>query len=233
MLNEELVTRLIIIENLKNQVENERSELVRKREEMMVIKKESEAENVKAKAILDECKQAVQNIDRKSLQNIKSYIKPTPLIALVISSVCLLFGYEESWASAKKHLLMDATKFLERLQEFDVNGKNKRFQKLRKKYFSDEDFNYPTIFQQSESCADIYNWVVTIEKYFQLNKSKLYKEKKLESITQDIQKQNKELSSKEQTLFIYEEKSKSTLASYKQSNIDRKKAEDSMDDLVK
>lgn len=48
---------------------------------MMNIKKENEEDNQRMKLILDECKTAVQNIDRFSLQTIKSYIKPTPLIA--------------------------------------------------------------------------------------------------------------------------------------------------------
>lgn len=62
-----------------------------------------------------------------------------------MSAVCLLFDFEESWASAKKNLLMDATKFLEKLQEYDVNGKNKRFSKLRKRYLKLEEFVFSEI----------------------------------------------------------------------------------------
>jgi hypothetical protein len=55
------------------------------------------------------------NIDRFSLQVIKSYVKPTKLTVMVLSSICCLFGYEESWPSAKKELLIDSNIFLQRL----------------------------------------------------------------------------------------------------------------------
>lgn len=34
----------------------------------------------------------------------KSFIKPPPLVGLVLNSVCLLFGLPEDWDNAKKLL---------------------------------------------------------------------------------------------------------------------------------
>lgn len=46
-------------------------------------------------------------------------------------------------------------------------------------------------------------WLVAIEKYSQLNKSKLIKEKQLAAIILEIELKNKELQAKEKTLFDF------------------------------
>jgi hypothetical protein len=58
-----------------------------------------------------------------------------------MESVCLLFGYEETWENAKKHVLNDM-KFLEKLIEYDVDNKEEIFNKFRKKYLVNSDFEY-------------------------------------------------------------------------------------------
>ena len=50
-----------------------------------------------------------------------------------------MFGYEETWDSAKKHILSDI-KILEKLREFTIHGKDEKFNTLRKKYFTNPEF---------------------------------------------------------------------------------------------
>jgi hypothetical protein len=45
-----------------------------------------------------------------------------------------MFGFEETWESAKKNILSDM-KILDKLKEYNVRGFEDRFKKLRKKYF--------------------------------------------------------------------------------------------------
>lgn len=68
---------------------------------------------------------------------------------MVLEGTCSLYGYEESWDSAKKHLLSDLH-FLEKLIEFNVNSvPESRFVKLRNKYLSNNDFNKESVLKQS------------------------------------------------------------------------------------
>lgn len=91
----------------------------------------------------------MEEIDRKSLQMIKSYKAPPPLVMLVLSAVCLLFRVKETWEDAKRYLLGDMH-FLQKLIEFDVrNAEESLFIKLRKKYFSQEFFQYDLVKKQS------------------------------------------------------------------------------------
>lgn len=48
-------------------------------------------------------------------------------------ATCCLFGYEETWESAKKMILSDF-KILEKLVEFKVAGKDDKFLRFRKIY---------------------------------------------------------------------------------------------------
>ena len=58
-------------------------------------------------------------IDRHSLNTIKSYKNPPQMVVLVLNACCCLFNYEENWESAKRHLLNDI-QFLNKLVDFDV-----------------------------------------------------------------------------------------------------------------
>lgn len=52
---------------------------------------------------------------------IKSYVSPPSLIQLVLRAVCLLFGFDESWESAKKNVLSDF-KIIDKLIEYNVKN---------------------------------------------------------------------------------------------------------------
>jgi len=64
--------------------------------------------------LLKEAHLAVSNIDKNQLIIIKSYVSPPKLVVTLLDAICLLFGYEENWESAKKLLLNDF-KFIEKL----------------------------------------------------------------------------------------------------------------------
>jgi hypothetical protein len=49
------------------------------------------------------------------------------MVVTVLKAICVIFGFEESWESAKRYLLGDI-RFLEKLVEFDVaNTPESRF----------------------------------------------------------------------------------------------------------
>ena len=79
-------------------------------------------------------------IDKSQLNIIKSYVNPPFMVVLVLKACCSIFGFEESWESAKRYLLGDI-RFLEKLVEFDVKTTpESRFLNYRKNYLGKEDF---------------------------------------------------------------------------------------------
>ena len=86
------------------------------------------------------------------------------MIVVTLNAVCLLFGLEQSWTTAKKELLSDIH-FLEKLINYDVDGKTKLFKKLRKKYIGSADFEYEIIKKQSEAAGQIYQWILAIDQF--------------------------------------------------------------------
>jgi len=74
-----------------------------------------------------------------------------------------LFGFQETWESAKKNLLGDM-KFLEKLIDFDVTKTpEKRFITFRNTYLKDENFNKEAVKKVSEACGTLYSWAVAID----------------------------------------------------------------------
>lgn len=87
------------------------------------------------------------------------------MVNTVLCSVCLLFGYKETWDDAKKHLLGDL-KFLEKLVAFDVSTTpEKRFVTFRNTYLKDENFTKDNVMKVSEACGTLYLWAVAIDAF--------------------------------------------------------------------
>jgi len=87
------------------------------------------------------------------------------MVVMVLKACCVLFDYEETWESAKKHLLGDI-RFLEKLVEYDVKNKDENlFIKLRKDYLNQIEFNRIAVLKHSLDAASIFDWLHAIDKY--------------------------------------------------------------------
>ena len=69
--------------------------------------------------MLKEAHLAVSNIDKNQLIIIKSYISPPKFVVNLLEAICLLFGFDENWDSAKKFLLNDF-KLIEKLVNLNI-----------------------------------------------------------------------------------------------------------------
>ncbi len=104
-------------------------------------------------------------IDKNQLNIIKSYVNPPGLVVLVLQATCSLFGFEETWDSAKRYLLSDLH-FIEKLIAFDVkSAADAKFVRLRNTYLSRQDFLKELVVKQSSAAAQIFDWLKAIETY--------------------------------------------------------------------
>lgn len=82
---------------------------------------------------------ALSNLKKNDVQEVRSFAKPPPLVKFVMEAVCILLGAKPEWASAKT--LMADTNFLKRLQEYDKEHiPDERLKKL-KPYIEDKNFD--------------------------------------------------------------------------------------------
>merc|ERR1719428_2272359 len=59
-------------------------------------------------------------LDKKDIQEVKSFAKPPALVEVVLSAVCLLMGKKETWDDAKK--IMNDSNFLQQLKTYDKDA---------------------------------------------------------------------------------------------------------------
>lgn len=46
---------------------------------------------------MERAKRAVETIDRKALETVRSFVKPPPAVEIVMEGVCILFGLKGEW----------------------------------------------------------------------------------------------------------------------------------------
>merc|ERR1719258_223549 len=118
-----------MIQVQKDQVEAEAVAEVCGVEEASAAKAAAEANEIKAdcQRDLDEAlpefysaMKSLDSLDKKDLQELKSFAKPPPLVEVVLAAVCLLMGKKENWDEAKK--LMNDTNFLSNLKSYDKDS---------------------------------------------------------------------------------------------------------------
>merc|ERR1712151_168953 len=94
-------------------------------------------------------------LDKKDIQEIKSFAKPPPLVEVVLSAVCLLLGAKETWDDAKKQ--MNDSSFLDKLKNYDKDAlsNNARLTAKMQKYIKREDFQPDTVKSVSKAACSL------------------------------------------------------------------------------
>lgn len=133
----------------------------------------------KAIPILNKAKNAVGSIDKKGLQEIKSFPNPPALVVLVLKAVCLILGEKESWDDAKKKVLsrLDLLDFLSTFKAGTMT--EKQIKRLRDVYLNDADFDADKVAAQSQAAKNLCIWVGAVAALFSVEKEVEPKKQKL------------------------------------------------------
>lgn len=110
-----------------------------------MISDEAQQELSLALPELEKASEAVSNIDRTALVNVRGMPTPPALVVLVFEAVCILLGAKNTdWATAKS-LMQDLNSFINQLKTYDKdNIPADRIRKL-KKVLDKPDFNVEQI----------------------------------------------------------------------------------------
>eukprot|EP00304_Pavlova_gyrans_P012708 CAMPEP_0206041750 /NCGR_PEP_ID=MMETSP1466-20131121/6142_1 /ASSEMBLY_ACC=CAM_ASM_001126 /TAXON_ID=44452 /ORGANISM="Pavlova gyrans, Strain CCMP608" /LENGTH=4121 /DNA_ID=CAMNT_0053416453 /DNA_START=38 /DNA_END=12403 /DNA_ORIENTATION=- len=142
---------------------------------------------------------ALKSLDKKDIQEVKSYAKPPELVQMVMEAVCILLGSKPDWNEAKK-LLAD-TSFMETLQTYDKdNIPEKLMTKVRKGYTSKPNFVPDTVGKVSSAARSLCMWVRAMDTYSRVATQVAPKKAKLEEATRKLNEAQAMLKEKQDAL---------------------------------
>ncbi|KAK6589101.1 dynein heavy chain [Cryptosporidium xiaoi] len=170
-------------------------------EQQKVIAERSEEVEIQLKdvePILREAENAVSNIPKKNLDELRSMANPPGLVKKTIDAVAILLTNNSSkpqaWEESRK--LLKSTDFITKVLNFDSSTiTSKTMQRLQKEYLESPEWDTEKINRASHAAGPLSSWVSSILQYSiisekvqplrseisQLEKSKLENEKGLEA----------------------------------------------------
>jgi len=145
-------------------------------------------------------------LDKKDIQEVKSFAKPPALVEVVLSAVCLLLGRKETWDDAKK--LMNEPTFLQSLRDYDKDGlaaNTKLTQKLQR-YIKREDFTAENVKKVSNAAMSLCMWCRAMDVYARVARQIEPKKEKLRSAESSLAEAEGKLATKKAELKAVQDK---------------------------
>jgi len=176
-------------EEIKEQVDAQ-NEIINKE------KGEAERDLARAEPALVEAQNAVQGINQKDLQVIKTFSRPPELVRLTLESIILLLeGQKMDWKSIRS-VVMKPT-FIQNVVEFDSKKISDKQRKIIKKdYLTNEDFTYEKVNRASKACGPLVKWILAQLEYSEI----LDKVKPLQARVKELGKELDKLAAKQKEI---------------------------------
>ncbi|CDJ52733.1 Dynein heavy chain, related [Eimeria brunetti] len=177
-----------------------------------IEKAAADAARMEAQSIRDDCQRdidevmpllhqaikALEALDKRDLQELKSFPAPPALVETVMNAVCVLLGRKESWEEAKK--VLNDTSLLVTLREYDKDHISPKILYQLSKYTTLEDFLPERVANVSKAATSLCMWVRAIESYAQVLKVMEPKQKRLMEAEGALQKAEENLAEKQRSL---------------------------------
>jgi dynein heavy chain len=145
---------------------------------------------------------SLDSLDKKDIQEVKSFATPPPLVEVVLSSICLLMGVKENWAESKK--LMNDSKFLDNLKTYDKDAlaSNTKLTGKLQKYIKRDDFHPDKVKSVSNAATSLCCWVRAMDIYSRVAREIEPKKEKLKGAEESLAEAMDKLSIKKKELKI-------------------------------
>ncbi|KAJ3217500.1 Dynein heavy chain 2, axonemal [Dinochytrium kinnereticum] len=189
---------LVIIVQQKREADEQAKGVSAKTEKLSVEEEEVRAVADAAQADLDQAMpalnaavKALEGINKKDLQEIRSYGKPPPLVEKVMEAVMVLKKCEPTWDEAKRQL--GNPYFIKQLINFDKDNISDKILKKISQYCSDENFNPEIVGRVSGAAKSLCMWAKAMETYGIIFRQVAPKKEKLRSAQETLEKKQKSL----------------------------------------
>eukprot|EP00958_Prasinococcus_capsulatus_P027403 scaffold5502_cov390-Prasinococcus_capsulatus_cf.AAC.6 len=181
------------VEKKQGLAQEKEAELERQSAQIVIEKKEAEQALDAAIPALEEAAEALNNIKKEDITEIRSFAKPPLVVQKVCECVVILKGSKDvSWKGAKA--MMADSNFLNSLIRFDKDSIHEKQMKQVHAYTRDPHFNTEEVSKVSLAGSGLLAWVLAMVNYNAVAKTVNPKreavamaEKSLQQATKDLQ----------------------------------------------
>ena len=160
-------------------------------EEVRKVADAAQADLDLAMPILNAAMKALEGINKKDLNEIRSYGKPPPLVEKVMEAVMILKKSEPTWDEAKRQLANPY--FIRQLLNFEKDNISDKILKKITQYCSDESFVPDVVGRVSGAAKSLCMWVRAMESYGTIYRTVLPKKEKLRMAQETLEKKQSSL----------------------------------------
>ena len=118
---------------------------------------------------LEASMQAVQNIDKNDLMEMRTMKNPSEIVQQVMEAVCILLGVKADWATAK--VMLQDSMLIHKILEIDKDNIPEYVMKRIRRYIENPKFNPEEISKISKASCTFAMWVRAIDLYTKIFKS--------------------------------------------------------------
>ncbi|KNC97489.1 uncharacterized protein SPPG_07404 [Spizellomyces punctatus DAOM BR117] len=189
---------LVIIVQQKREADEQAKSVAAKAEKLGAEEEEVRAVADAAQADLDQAipalnaaMKALEALNKKDLNEIRSYGKPPPLVEKVMEAVMVLKKSEPTWDEAKRQL--GNPYFIKQLINFDKDNISDKILKRINQYCADENFQPDVVGRVSGAAKSLCMWVRAMESYGTIFRQVAPKREKLRLAQETLEKKQKSL----------------------------------------
>jgi dynein heavy chain len=140
---------------------------------------------------LNAATKALENINKKDLNEVRGYAKPPPLVEKVMEAVMVLKKCEPTWEESKRQL--GNPNFIKQLVGFDKDNISDKILKRISQYCADENFQPDIVGRVSGASKSLCMWVRAMETYGIIFRQVAPKKEKLRIAMETLEKKQKSL----------------------------------------
>ena len=196
---------LVVIVQQKREADEQAKSVAARNEKLSVEEEQVRKEADDAQTDLDiampallAATKALEGINKKDLQEIKSYGKPPPLVEKVLEAVMVLKKCEPTWEEAKRQL--GNPLFIKQLVGFDKDNISDKILKRITQCCQDENFQPDIVGRVSGAAKSLCMWVRAMDSYGTIFRQVAPKKEKLRSAQENLEKKQRTLKEAKQKL---------------------------------
>jgi len=166
---------------IKVRVEKDASEVAVQAAEVKAAKDDVQKDLDIAMPALNAAKLALAKLDKKDIQEVKSFPKPPPAVVTVLEAVCLLLKETMDWDTAK--IVMSRSNFMQTLLEYDSGNVDPAILRKLQKYIKDPACEPDAVGRVSGAAKTLAIWVHAVDVYSRVAKDVEPKQAKVAEMT--------------------------------------------------
>lgn len=190
-------------EKIKEKVAGEEVIVRKQADEVNAIAMDAQKDLDIAMPALESALKSLDALDKKDIQEIKSFPKPPSLVMMTMEAVNTLLGEKTDWDTAKR--VLGDTKFMERLKTFDKDNIPPKILKQLEKYVTNPVYTTEAVGNQSRAAKSLCMWTFAMDTYSKVAKEVEPKKQKVALLNEQLQKANAELKAKQDNLKAVED----------------------------